>query len=110
MFLNSLPDKIKNHYQNKIAIFENWWIQRGYQEGIPDEANLNLEMKKGVPSWRRVCKTLLRNDYWCKGLGFTQHKSEAYKKYLKLMEKRKKIWVKKNKKIQILKIHKTKNR
>lgn len=69
MLLNSMPDKSKNHYTNKIAIFEKWWLERGYPEGIPDEADSRLEMKKGVPSWRRVCKSLLRNDYWCKGLG-----------------------------------------
>lgn len=61
----------------------------GYPEGIPDEADYNLEVKKKAPSWRRVCKSLLRNDYWCKGLGFTQHKTGAYKKYLELMKKRK---------------------
>jgi len=25
-----------------------------------------MEQKKNVPSWRRICKSLLRNDYWCK--------------------------------------------
>lgn len=92
LFLNSLPDKTKTHFQNKICLFEKWWIERGYPNGIPDEAELNLEMKRGVPSWRRVCKSLLRNDYWCKGIGFSQHKNEAYKKYLDLMERRKKQW------------------
>jgi len=28
----------------------------------------------------------------CKGIGFSQHKNEAYKKYLDLMERRKKQW------------------
>jgi hypothetical protein len=28
-----------------------------------------------------MCKVLLRNDYWCKGLGQTQPKSEAWQKY-----------------------------
>lgn len=101
MFLNSLPKKTKIHYENKIAIYERWWIQRGYPEGIPDEADLKLEMQKSVPSWRRICKMLLRNDYWAKSLGFSQHKSTAYKKYLKLMEKRKELW-KEEKQIKIL--------
>ena len=92
LLLNSMPERSITHYQNKIALFEKWWIERGYPEGIPDQAELNLEMKKGVPSWRRVCKSLLRNDYWCKGIGFSQHKNEAYKKYLELMERRKQQW------------------
>lgn len=88
LFLSSLPDKTKEHYENKILLFCKWWEDRGYPEGIPDEADLDLEMKRDVPSWRRICKTLLRNDYWCKGLGYTQHKSAAYQKYLDLMKRR----------------------
>lgn len=92
MLLKSMPKKTQEHYENKIALFCKWWMERGYPEGIPDEAELNLEMKRDVPSWRRVCKSLLRNDYWCKGLGFTQHKSAAYQKYLDLMRRRKAQW------------------
>lgn len=84
LFLNSLPDKTQEHYLNKIYTFEKWWKERGYETGIPDEAPKILESKKLAPSWRRVCKSLLRNDFWCKGLGFTQHKTDAYKKYLDL--------------------------
>jgi predicted phosphoadenosine phosphosulfate sulfurtransferase len=85
----SMPQRTKEHYSNKIGIFVKWWIDRGYPEGIPDAADYNLEIAKKVPSWRRVCKSILRNDYWCKGLGFTQQKSEAYEKYLKLMKQKK---------------------
>ena len=94
MFLESLPPKTKEHYENKILLFCRWWEERGYPEGIPDEAELALEMKRDVPSWRRVCKSLLRNDWWCKGLGFSQHKSAAYEKYLDLMRRRKEEWAK----------------
>ncbi len=92
LFLASLPKRTREHYENKILLFTRWWQERGYPEGIPDEADLDLEMKRDVPSWRRICKSLLRNDYWCKGLGFTQHKSAAYEKYLDLMRRRKKQW------------------
>lgn len=92
LLINSMPPKSKIHYQNKISIFNKWWIDRGYPEGIPDEADYKLEAEKKVPSWRRVCKSLLRNDYWCKGMSFTQQRSEAYDKYLKLMEKKKNQW------------------
>jgi predicted phosphoadenosine phosphosulfate sulfurtransferase len=92
LLINSMPPKTKLHYQNKITIFVKWWIDRGYQEGIPDEADYRLEQERKVPSWRRICKSLLRNDYWCKGLAFTQTKSDAYKKYLQLIEKKKNKW------------------
>ncbi len=92
MLVSSMPPKTREHYENKILLFRRWWIDRGYSPDIPDEAELSLEMKRDVPSWRRVCKSLLRNDYWCKGLGFTQHKSKAYQKYLDLMRRRKSEW------------------
>lgn len=92
LLINSMPPKTKLHYQNKVSVFVKWWMERGYPEGIPDEGDYKLESDKKIPSWRRVCKSLLRNDYWCKGLSFTQHRSEAYEKYLKLMETRKNKW------------------
>lgn len=87
LFLNSIPEKSKEHYLNKIYTFDKWWKDRGYVNGIPDEAPYILEAKKLAPSWRRVCKSLLRNDFWCKGLGFTQQKTKAYSKYLELKKK-----------------------
>lgn len=92
LLINSMPPKTKLHYQNKISVFVKWWMERGYENGIPDEGDYKLEADKKIPSWRRVCKSLLRNDYWCKGLSFTQHRSEAYTKYLALMETRKNKW------------------
>ncbi len=88
----SMPPKTQEHYQNKIVLFQRWWMQRGYSEGIPDESPHELEAARRAPSWRRVCKSLLRNDYWGKGMGFSQHKSDAYKKYLDLMRRRKEAW------------------
>lgn len=85
----SMPKKTREHYSNKIAIHVRWWMDRGYPEGIPETSPYELEIAKSVPSWRRVCKTLLRNDYWCKGLGFSQQKSAAYQAYLDLMRRRK---------------------
>jgi predicted phosphoadenosine phosphosulfate sulfurtransferase len=92
MLLGSMPPASREHYENKIAVFLNWYAQRGYPTGIPDEAERGLESKKKVPSWRRVVKCLLKNDYHCKTLSFSQHKSEAYEKYLKVMKKRRAKW------------------
>lgn len=92
LLLASMPTKTREHYTNKIVLFRKWWMERGYPDGIPDEADYNLEAGRKVGTWRRVCKALLRNDYWAKGLGFSQHKSEAYEKYLELMRKRREAW------------------
>lgn len=91
LILNTLPEVTAEHYKNKIYTFIKWWEERGYSEGLPDEAPSILESERVVPSWRRICKSLLRNDYWCKGLGFTQHKTEAYNKYLKLKKEQREL-------------------
>jgi predicted phosphoadenosine phosphosulfate sulfurtransferase len=93
LLLNSMPPKLKTHYENKITIFVKWWMDKAnLPDGIPDFADPKLEAGKQIGTWRRICKSLLRNDYWCKGLSFTQNKSDAYDRYLKLMEKRKSDW------------------
>ena len=92
LLLESMPPQTKDHYGDKIAVFLHWWQAHGYPDGIPDEADIHLEAAKKVPSWKRVCKALLRNDYWCKGLSFTQTKSEAYEKYKKVMKRRRQAW------------------
>jgi predicted phosphoadenosine phosphosulfate sulfurtransferase len=92
LLVSSMPEKTKEHYQNKIVLYQRWFSTRGYPGGIPDEATYELEQAGKAPSWRRVCKTLLRNDYWCKGLGFSQQKSHAYSKYIDLMRRRKDAW------------------
>ena len=91
LILNTLPEKTAEHYKNKIYVFIKWWEERGYFDGIPDQAPAILESEKAAPSWRRICKSLLRNDYWCKGLGFTQQKTAAYEKYLKLKKSQREI-------------------
>lgn len=86
VLLRSLPRKTAEHYAERIRRFMGGWTKRGYAV-MPDAADHNVENLHFAPSWRRVCKTLLRNDYWCKGLGFSQPKSEAYGKYLELKGK-----------------------
>lgn len=90
--LDSTPPRTAEHYKNKIAVYINWWINHGYKDGIPDESPIKLENAGKAPSWRRVCKTLLKNDYWCKYMGFSPTKTSAYDKYSELMKKRRKAW------------------
>jgi predicted phosphoadenosine phosphosulfate sulfurtransferase len=88
LLLQTMPRKTRAHYLSRFKKFIHGWHQRGYS-GIPDEAPSELEAKCWAPSWRRMCKVLLRNDYWCKGLGQTQPKSEAYGKYIVIRDARK---------------------
>jgi predicted phosphoadenosine phosphosulfate sulfurtransferase len=93
MILMSLPPAQSERYQDKIAAFLYWWAHnRGYDNGIPDYADPHDEAQRTVPSWRRICHSLLRNDYWCKGLSFSQNQPQAAKHYRKIMSKRRKEW------------------
>lgn len=87
LLLRSMPKATRDHYIHNFTTFMKGWLGRGYDE-IPDEAPRVLEDQMWAPSWRRMAKVLLRNDYWCKGLGLTQPKSDAYGDYLKLKKMR----------------------
>jgi len=89
LLLSTMPEITRNHYADRFNSWLVGWHKRGYRNGIPDEAPRELEKKYWAPSWRRMCKVLLRNDWWCKGLGMTQPKSEAYSKYLSIKRGRK---------------------
>jgi predicted phosphoadenosine phosphosulfate sulfurtransferase len=92
LLLNTMPSHAQEHYKNKIAIFIRWYEQRGYPNGIPDEIDYKQEANRTAPSWRRICKSLLRNDYWGKGLGFSQTKTQNYKNYLKNIKEKRRQW------------------
>jgi predicted phosphoadenosine phosphosulfate sulfurtransferase len=92
LLMESLPPKLKEHFTNKVATFLHWWALKGYPDGIPDEVDAKDEAAHKAPSWRRIAKALLRNDYWCKGLSFTMHKTAAYERYLKIMRARRSKW------------------
>jgi predicted phosphoadenosine phosphosulfate sulfurtransferase len=88
LLLATMPEVTREHYLMRFRSWLKGWQARGYANGIPDEAPRSLEKKYWAPSWRRVCKVLLRNDWWCKGLGLTQPKSEAYGRYLAIKKDR----------------------
>lgn len=89
LLLATMPKVTRDHYLERFNDWIKGWRGRGYHCGIPDEAPRNLEKKYWAPSYRRLCKVLLRNDWWCKGLGGTQPKSAAYEKYLNIKRARK---------------------
>jgi predicted phosphoadenosine phosphosulfate sulfurtransferase len=87
LLLQTMPNKTREHYIYRFKKFLHGWKTRGYPI-IPDSAPPELESKCWAPSWRRLCKVLLRNDYWCKGLGQAQPKSAAYQKYREIKKAR----------------------
>lgn len=88
LLLSTMPKKTREHYIHRFKKFISGWKDRGYTT-IPEEAPAELEAMCWAPSWRRMCKTILRNDYWCKGLGQSQPLSEAYGKFKEIQKKKK---------------------
>ena len=95
VLVESMPDHMAEHYKNKIFKFIEWHEVRGWVDAenvkrfdIPDEYDPKMEAGRKAPSWRRICKMLLRNDYWAKGLSFNQTKDGYfYKKYMERVKK-----------------------
>ena len=83
--LDTMPPYLREHYQKKIDKFWAYWKKEGFEK-MPDKSDLKMEASKKAPSWRRICKVLLKNDYWCKGLSFSATKKEM-EKQLQMIEK-----------------------
>lgn len=93
--LDTMPPPTAKHYQAKIAVWVNWW--RTNQNFPHDIDPLQDELPgdvagKDQPSWRRVCKVLLGNDFWCKGLGFSPTKAGNQMRYQASVQKKIEKW------------------
>ncbi len=92
LLLESMPRQTAEHYRNKIAVYIHWWLTKGGLRGcLPDEQPRDTG-SKDVPSWRRICKCIAKNDYWCKTLCFAPTKTAHYQTYCLMMEQRRKEW------------------
>lgn len=89
--LKTMPPHLEKHYRVRIFQFLYWWRKNKNKTGIysiPDFGDKKLESSKKIPSWRRICKVLIKNDYWCYGLSFGQNKRltnlyiETYEDYI----------------------------
>lgn len=92
LLLDTMPNPTAEHYRNKFAVYLKWWLDRDYPEGIPDEQDADLGAVDNNPSWRRLCKVLLRGDYYCKALSFSYQKGSNHRNYLALMKRRRNLW------------------
>lgn len=88
--LDSMPRPTAEHYRNKIAVYLHWYQKQG-MEDIPDSQESDIGTRD-IPSWRRVCKVLLNNDYWCRQLSFSPTKATRYKSYCKRISKKRQQW------------------
>ena len=64
--------------RHKLEEYVAVWMTRGYPKGIPDEADSVLENLNKVPSYRAICKAIMKNDVGLLSLGHTREPCEAY--------------------------------
>jgi predicted phosphoadenosine phosphosulfate sulfurtransferase len=64
--------------RRKIASYISSWKRKGYSSGIPDEADSVLEAMNKAPSYRAICRAILRNDIALTTLGYSRPKTDAY--------------------------------
>lgn len=112
--LNTLDKKTREHYKRKFKTSIEFWKEKGgaLSEDTIKELNVEHEIStsnnysskrtvkfeeypddldvknfREVPSYKRMCVCILKNDYYCKYMGFSQTKDEierrkkAIKKY-----------------------------
>ncbi len=73
LLLASMPRYEAAHFITLIRVFLKWWKDHGVPlSEMQDAADPKLEAKKKIPSWRRVARSLLKNERLCKGLSFNQ--------------------------------------
>ena len=105
--LNTLDEKTKNHYLEKLNTSIKFWKEKGgaldertieelkgnYEIGKPNNYSTKRTVKfeeypddldvtnfKEVPSYKRMCVCIMKNDYFCKYMGFAQTKNEIEKR------------------------------
>lgn len=90
--LDSMPTATAENYKDKLAVYIRWYqVNRGLSD-LHDELPNDCG-SEDMPSWRRVCKMLLKGDYFARMLNFNFHKSAgAHQKYKELMARRRNTW------------------
>ncbi len=96
--LATMPEPLARHYREKFFKTLVWWHKnwrkvamknwRKYPEfrtqyimrPIYDSFEPKFENQRAVLTWRRFAKVLLKNDYWCTSISFSQTKRSLERK------------------------------
>jgi len=75
--------------KEKIKAYIKKWEDRCYPDGIPDVAPLELEQNDLIPSYRRICIAIVKNDVTLESLGYSRPKCATYSelKRIELIER-----------------------
>jgi predicted phosphoadenosine phosphosulfate sulfurtransferase len=69
--LSTLPEVMRERYLSNFAVFLEWWMRHGYADlsiHQDERPPLKESDRRNLPSWRRMAKAILKNDFNCKTL------------------------------------------
>jgi predicted phosphoadenosine phosphosulfate sulfurtransferase len=72
--LSTLPDVMRERYLSNFAVFLEWWMRHGYEKlqiHQDERPPLKESERSNLPSWRRMAKTIVKNDFNCKTLSIS---------------------------------------
>lgn len=69
--LSTLPPNIRDSYLEKFKTSMAFWAKTG--GGFSDDVKSTID----IPSWKRMCCCILKNDYLCRFMGFGTTKLQA---------------------------------
>ncbi len=64
--LSTLPEVMRERYLSNFAVFLEWWMRHGYADldiHQDERPALKASDRRNLPSWRRMAKTILKNDF-----------------------------------------------
>ena len=80
--LKTLPENTRKNYQRKLSVSMNFWRDKG--GCLADD--IDIPEFKELPTFKRMCICILKNDHTCKYMGFSLNKAEKEQKE-RVMEK-----------------------
>ena len=86
--------------KQKIVNYIRTWEHRCYSEGIPDEVPERIDLLNKAPSYKTICKAILKNDFSLELLGFTKKHTAIYSE-LKRIELENKGKIKKSNQLKL---------
>ncbi|QUJ01975.1 DUF3440 domain-containing protein [Salmonella enterica subsp. enterica] len=57
------------------------WYKKKRMNTIPQTQHGDIGIARDIPSWRRICKGYLNNDYWCRAPSHRPTKPKNYQRY-----------------------------
>lgn len=69
----------EEHYRIKFLTFLLWWKQHRRRYGVTRVADAGIRNPvtgKNIPSWERLARVIIKNDWWCHDLKFAATKHQ----------------------------------